>query len=390
MRILLICEAVFPENKGGLERWMVWLANELHRRGNLVFYFNASGVNEVREGVTYKSITNKSWSYTKKNNRSILQSIEFSRKLFMQLRKADYEVIYSAQAPVISLLFIQMANLRPNKSLLIIDWLEIWSYSYWREYLGSIFGLLGYLIQTLALRVGEIKVCYTDRVYIKLKSVNKRSQIYKLPGICMDDNPKFPLSFEQKNNIIFLSRFVKDKNPLLAIDAVVEYKKLGWDGVFFLIGSGPMESKIREYVNHKGATNFIKVLVSIPDSEVMEIMKSSFVLLHTSMREGFGLSMVEAACQGVPTILINYPENVSVDLAIVEELVSQTPTVSELVGKLQRAYCNQRIYYEKLKIWVETKYPQMLGSKSLNYLENIIKNNYDTAYSSRKKQNTYE
>jgi glycosyltransferase involved in cell wall biosynthesis len=308
----------------------------------------------------------------------------------MQLKKADYEVIYSAQAPVISLLFIQMANLRPNKSLLIIDWLEIWSYSYWREYLGSIFGLLGYLIQSLSLRVGEIKVCYTDRVYIKLKSVNKRSQIYKLPGICMDDNPKFPLSFEQKNNIIFLSRFVKDKNPLLAIDAVVEYKKLGWDGVFFLIGSGPMESKIREYVNHKGATNFIKVLVSIPDSEVMEIMKSSFVLLHTSMREGFGLSMVEAACQGVPTILINYPENVSVDLAIVEELVSQTPTVSELVGKLQRAYCNQRIYYEKLKIWVETTYPQMLGSKSLNYLENIIKNNYDTAYSSRKKQNTYE
>ena len=390
MRILLICEAVFPENKGGLERWMVWLANNLQRRGNIIFYFNASGVNEVREGVTYKSITKKSWSYTKKNNRSILQSIDFSRKLFMQLKKSDYEVIYSAQAPLISLLFIQMANLRPNKSLLIIDWLEIWSYSYWREYLGNIFGLLGYLIQTLALRVGEIRVCYTDRVYIKLKSVNKRSQVYKLPGICMENNPEFPLSFEHKNNIIFLSRFVKDKNPLLAIDAVVGYQKLGWNGVFFIIGSGPMESKIREYVNHQGATNFIKLLVSIPDSEVVDIMKSSFVLLHTSVREGFGLSMIEAACQGVPTILINCPENASVDLAIIEELVSQTQTVSELVGKLQRAYCNQRIYYEKLKTWVETKYPQMLGSKSLNSLENIIKNNYDTAYSSRKMRNVYE
>ena len=144
-----------------------------------------------------------------------------------------------------------------------------------------------------------------------------------------------------------------------------------------------MESKIKEYINHKGASNFIKVLVNIPDSEVTEIMKSSFVLLHTSMREGFGLSMVEAACQGVPTILINYPENASVDLAIVEELVSQTPTVSELVGKLQQAYSNQIIYYEKLKIWIETIYPQMLGSKSLTYIENIIKNNYDTSYSSR-------
>ena len=56
-----------------------------------------------------------------KNTRSILQSLDFSRKLFTQLKKADYEVIYSAQAPVVSLLFIKMANLKPKKSLLKIS-----------------------------------------------------------------------------------------------------------------------------------------------------------------------------------------------------------------------------------------------------------------------------
>lgn len=75
---------------------------------------------------------------------------------------------------------------------------------------------------------------------------------------------------------------------------------------------------------------------------------------------------------------LNYPENASVDLAIIEELVSHTPTVNELVGKVQQAYSNQRIYYEKLKRWIETVYPEMLGSKSLIYIENIVKNNYDT------------
>ena len=380
MKIAIICEAVFPENKGGLERWMVWLASSLSHKGHLVFYLNASGVNEVRDGVVYKSITNKSWSYTKKNTRSILQAINFSRKLFIQLRKTDYEVIYSAQAPVISLLFIKMANFKIKKSLLIIEWLEIWSYSYWLEYVGRIFGLIGYLIQSLALKVGDVKVCFTDRVYLRLKNIKKRNLVYKLPGICMENSPNFPASFRQKEDIIFLSRFVKEKNPLLAINAVVEYKKLGWNGVFFLIGSGPMESKIKEHVNQKGASDFVKVLVNIPDSEVTEMMKSSFVLLHTSMREGFGLSMVEAACQGVPTILIDYPENASIDLAIVNELVSQTPTVSELVGKLQQAYSTQRINHEKLKRWIETIYPQMLGSKSLTYVENIIKNNYDISY----------
>ena len=378
MKIAIICEAVFPENKGGLERWMVWLASSLSHKGHPVFYLNASGVNEVRDGVVYKSITNKSWSYTKKNTRSILQSIDFSRKLFIQLKKTDYEVIYSAQAPVVSLLFIKMANFKLKKSLLIIEWLEIWSYSYWQEYLGRIFGLLGYLIQSLALKVGDVKVCFTDRVYVRLKNIKKRNLVYKLPGICMENTPNFPVSFRQKDDIIFLSRFVKEKNPILAIDTVVEYKKLGWNGVFFLIGSGPMESEIKDYVNHKGASNFIKVLVNIPDFGVTEIMKSSFVLLHTSMREGFGLSMVEAACHGVPTILINSPENASVDLAIVEELVSQTLTVSELVGKLQQAYTNQGIYHGKLKIWIESIYPQMLGSKSLTHIESIIKNNYDS------------
>jgi glycosyltransferase involved in cell wall biosynthesis len=309
--------------------------------------------------------------------------LSFSQKLFTQLRKADYEVIYSVQAPVVSLLFIKIANLKPKKSLLIIEWLEIWSYSYWQEYLGRVFGLLGYFIQSLALRVGDVKVCFTGRVYGKLKNISKQSGIYKLPGICMENSPNFPISFSQKDSIIFLSRFVKEKNPLLAINTVIEYKKLGWNGIFFLIGSGPMESKIKEYVSHKGASSFIKVLVNIPDYEVTEIMKSSFVLLHTSMREGFGLSMVEAACQGVPTILINYPENASVDLEIVEELVCQTPTVIELVEKLDQAYCNQRLYYEKLKRWIETIYPQMLGSKSLTCIENIIKNNYGNLYSNR-------
>jgi glycosyltransferase involved in cell wall biosynthesis len=219
-------------------------------------------------------------------------------------------------------------------------------------------------------------------VYEKLKNISKGSHIYKLPGICMETNPSFPVSFGKKDNIIFLSRFTNEKNPFLAINAVVEYEKLGWDGIFFLIGSGPLESKIKEHVKHQGASNFIKILVNIPDTYVTEIMKSSFVLLHPSKREGFGLSMVEAACQGVPTILINYPENASVDLVIIEELVSQTPTVSELLSKLQQAHSNQSIYYKKLNRWIETVYPQMLGSKSLTYIENII-NNYGSLHSSR-------
>jgi glycosyltransferase involved in cell wall biosynthesis len=190
------------------------------------------------------------------------------------------------------------------------------------------------------------------------------------------------LNFDEKHNIIFLSRFVKEKNPLLALKSVIEYKKLGWEGMFYLVGSGPMESKIKDYISSENVSSFVKLLVNISDIEVTQIMKSSFVLLHTSKREGFGLSMIEAACQGVPTILINFPENTSVDLAITKELVSESSDINELVNKLQEAYVNQRMYYKKLMNWASDIYPTMLGSKSVTQIENIINDNsrffYDT------------
>jgi glycosyltransferase involved in cell wall biosynthesis len=375
MQIAIVCEAVFPESKGGLERWMVWLATNLHRRGYSVSYLNASGVDEVRDGINFKSVTKASWSYSKKGTRSISKSLNFGIKLYSHIKKMDYEVLYAAQAPVVSLLFIASSKIRSKNSLLVVEWLEIWPQSYWREYLGNILGSFGYLIQRLTLSVGDVKVCFTDRVYSKLLYTRSHNRIFKLPGICMENNTGFPLKFKERNDIIFLSRFVEEKNPLLAIDAVVEYRKLGWLGFFFVIGSGPMESEIKDYIELKNASSFVKLFTNIPDSKVLELMKSSFVLLHTSSREGFGLSMIEAACQGVPTILINYSENISVDLAIIKDLISQTATTNEILIKLQEANINQRLYFEKLKTWFNEIYPGMLGIKSIDEIENIIVDN---------------
>lgn len=373
MRIAIICEAVFPENKGGLERWMVWLASNLNSIGHDVIYLNASSVNGNRSGVNYKALTKKNWNYNLNNTRSIFQSIYFSKNLFMHLRQENYEVVYCAQAPLVSLLFVKLANYRRKKYLFIIEWLEIWSFSYWRNYLGPFLGSLGYLIQYLALIVGEINICFTDRVYKKINKIRSSNKVVKLPGICMEILSNFPSGTKEKSNIFFLARFVKEKNPFFAIDAVIEFQKLGWQGIFFMIGTGPMENKIREYIKINSASRFIKLVVNIEDSEVKNIMKSCFVLIHPSMREGFGLAMIESACHGVPTILVNYPENASVDLAIVNELVSQEFSVSALVDKLDLAFKNQRIYYAQLKRWVETIYPNMLGKESLSTLDNVIK-----------------
>ena len=51
MRVLLVCEAVFPDNKGGIERWFQTLGTEFHKLDNHVTHFNSAEVNETRGGI---------------------------------------------------------------------------------------------------------------------------------------------------------------------------------------------------------------------------------------------------------------------------------------------------------------------------------------------------
>ena len=161
------------------------------------------------------------------------------------------------------------------------------SYSYWQEYLGRMFGLLGYFIQSLALRVGDVKVCYTERVYGKLKNISKRSRIYKLPGICIENNPNFPVNFREKNNIIFLSRFVKEKNPLLAIDTAVEYKKLGWD----VYATKDLDNGEEAYELEERILEWIRIDMGLPR-----------YLLSEQMPQGGHTETVDASEIDLPTI----------------------------------------------------------------------------------------
>ena len=163
MRIVLICEATFPESKGGLERWMVWLAKSLIDYGHEVIYLNAQCVNTIRDGVQYISVREKPWSYSSSGRRTVAQTLLFGIKTYAKLGKIEYDVIYATQAPILSLYFIYAAKLRKKHgSVMIVEWLEIWPINYWQDYMGKLRGFIGFLIQNRALRIGEKKVCFTE------------------------------------------------------------------------------------------------------------------------------------------------------------------------------------------------------------------------------------
>jgi glycosyltransferase involved in cell wall biosynthesis len=368
MKILLICEAVFPENKGGLERWMAWLGKQLTNRGYEVTYINASDIVGVRDGVEYLAVKSGIWHYVADGKRSIKQSINFALSIRPLIRRVQPDVIYSVQAPIFSI--FSLAIWPRRKWLLIVEWIEIWSVKYWQSYLGKFSGTIGYCLQFVATKLADVRVVFSKRCLEQLNRKDPNNVL--LPGLCMNDQIVQSWKFSKRNDVLFLGRFVAEKQPLLALDAVYELRKLGWTGIFNVVGSGPQKSKIENEILKKSMSEYVNLIENAPQDKLEECFANSFVLMHPSKREGYGLAMIEAAERGIPTVLIDYPENASVDLGISPEFVSKTDAPLALAQLMLKARDSQEEIFSDLKNWAHEVLPTMNALKSVDELISVI------------------
>ena len=354
MKILLICEAVFPENKGGIERWFQVLGREFQTRGHEITYFNSSSINESRNGIRYFASSAVKWSYKKGGVRSKAQAVRFGIDVFKWLRNERFDVIYCSSVPIFSVFAVFFGN--KQDSTVFVEWFEIWNLRYWVRYSGIVAGSVGWLVQFLALQLGKDRVVYTERAR---KSVSRlgflnKNRVILLPGLCPDLKPATTSGQESmKHDIYFLGRFVNEKQPMLAISCIEAFLGTGWRGKFWLAGTGPLVHEIRDVIKLRKLEKYIKVLENPSDEDVEKIARNSFVLLHPSRREGYGLASVEAAYRGVPSLLINYQDNATVDLEISPELVAQKDQVEGIVKLLTLAWENQKYFESETLAWSE-------------------------------------
>src|SRR5208283_2575449 len=153
MRICLIYDCLFPYTVGGAERWYRNLAERLAADGHEVTYltlrqWKRGEQAEIGGGVRVVSGGPRMALYTKSGRRRTLPPIVFGMGVLLHLlrRGRRYDVVHTASFPYFSLLAAGLV--RPLVGfVLVVDWHEVWSRDYWREYLGRGPGAVGYLVQ---------------------------------------------------------------------------------------------------------------------------------------------------------------------------------------------------------------------------------------------------
>ena len=83
-------------------------------------------------------------------------------------------------------------------------------------------------------------------------------------------------------------------------------KKLG-DLKLFIIGTGPEEQNMKRLANELNVQNYVEFKGRISSEELSAIVASSWLNVHSSVTEGWGLSILEASAAGTPTVSYSVP-----------------------------------------------------------------------------------
>ena len=131
------------------------------------------------------------------------------------------------------------------------------------------------------------------------------SHIIKIP-LGVDTNLFKPSKKTAKPSLVYFGGMREYKRPWLAIEVL---KMLSQNSAIALtvIGDGKSLGKMKELSISYGLDGCVKFTGRIPDSELAYIVATSWANLHFSTTEGFGLSILEAAAAGTPTVALDAP-----------------------------------------------------------------------------------
>jgi len=160
----------------------------------------------------------------------------------------------------------------------------------------------------------------------------------------------------QPVRLIAVSRLAPNKrvdHALLAAKALVQR---GINTHLTIVGTGEVEAQLRRMAVEQGLAASVTFTGQLPEEEKDAALRRSHFLIHTSIREGWGLNVIEANALGTPAIV--YPVGGLVDSTLHGESGMVTSEENpKAVADHVLALLNKPAEYDRLRVnaWERSK-----------------------------------
>ncbi|WP_448809368.1 glycosyltransferase family 4 protein [Agromyces bauzanensis] len=316
--VAIAYDCLFPVDTGGGERVYHRMAELLANRGSAVDYVTRSGRDSGADmsfevvGVWSGEVADAS------GTRTTSSAIAFAAALFRHFvrHRRDHDLVVVAALPVLNVFAVRLALLG-TPTVIVTDWLEIWTWRKWRGYSGALVGTIAFVLQSLGVHVGRIQTVNSGFTRDRLMRYRRRADPIVLGLVDLvgeaTDAPGTPAT---PPFALFVGRHIPDKRLDVLPSALAAARTRLPDLVAVVAGSGPETAAARRAADSAGVADVMRFVGRVSDDELDRLLATAAVLVNPSVREGFGLVVAEAASHGTPSVVVAGEDNAAAELVV--------------------------------------------------------------------------
>jgi glycosyltransferase involved in cell wall biosynthesis len=370
LRICVVYDCLFPWTVGGAERWYRNLAERLVADGHEVTYLTLRqwdrGDEPSYAGVQVRAVGPRLALYTGPRRR-ILPPLVFGAGVLWHLARhgRSYDVVHTASFPYFSLLAAGLLR-RAGGYGLVVDWHEVWSRSYWREYLGRFGGAVGHAIQAACMRFTQRAFCFSRLHRDRLRAGGLRGPVTVLEGEYAGDlTPPAPRPADPL--VVFAGRHIPEKRAPAVVPAVGRARQQipALTGIVF--GDGPERDAVLEAIRREGLEGIVEAPGFVDSADVDAGLRRALCMVLPSRREGYGLVVVEAAARGTPSVVVAAEDNAAVELVDDGEngVIAASAAPEDLAAAIVRVHDEGEALRERTRAWFARNADRLSIDRSL-------------------------
>ncbi len=310
-RIAVVSDAVYPWNIGGKEVRYHHLTTRLARAGFDIDVYTMHWWDGPRtttiDGVRFRAIC-RCWPLYAGRRRSIVQALAFSFACLALLWRR-FDAIEADHMPYLHLFPLWLVA-RLRRRPLVVTWHEWWGREYWKKYLGT-GGVVAAVIESISLRLPDHVIADSPATARRLFTAGRSpATITVIPNGIDSHAIDAVAPAESEIDVLFVGRLLEHKNADVLLGALARLHRSGHGPSCVIVGTGPEGAKLEQLAGALGIAESVTFTGRVSDAAgVYALMKAARVFVLPSVREGFGIVVVEALACGTRVITSDHLDN---------------------------------------------------------------------------------
>jgi glycosyltransferase involved in cell wall biosynthesis len=362
MRIAILTELFYP-HVGGTEVRLYEMSKKLVRRGHEVDVFTIQHSPNASQEEDLEAIHVKRYAYSPKyvtasGFRSWSGVVRYSLSTVLKTLGTDYDIYYFGQWPLLHAVLT-----KPFVSRCVQEWCEVWY-----EKIVALERILSRVMDN-HVAVSE----FTKRRMVDFLHLDPNHVTIIPNGV---DLQKYRDGVSKSwGKMVYVGRVTPHKGLNLLLDAFRMIKDKAPDVELYIAGSGSHLPILREYA--KGLDG-VYMLGDISEAEKIKLLKSSWLFMMPSSREGSSIAILEAMAAGTPVLTIDHPDNAAKYVCNMGNGVITNPDSVDIASAALELLSDENEWdsmrRSSLK-YVEQFDWNIIASQLERYLKWIVKNN---------------